>query len=584
MHARVRIVPQVPCRSSSALLLMLLAAAAAPAAAAPRDELLRLVPDDVGFCLLLQDLRGHAAALRDSPFVEQVRISSLGQLLRGARELKRLDAIGDRLQKHLGFDWTKLGEDILGDAVVLAYKPGPPGKEDAEQGLVLVRARDARLLADLVDRVNKVQKDSGTLKELQERDHHGIKYWKRVDRKETGFYSLRGPVLLYSGQEDMLRQALDREGSKEAADSAVARGLRELRAESALFALWINPRALDAEVEVRGAKAAENEPARAAGHKTVADCWKALDTIVVAVHLDRDLAVSVGVQGRPADMPVGVKRFLAECAKPSELWRVFPDNALFALALHVNAPALYKAIEDFLSPEARVSLRTEIDGNLSLLLLGQDFLKDVLPAIGPDWGVCVTAPPPGDKSWFPQTLAAVRLDPGPGADSVHSLLSFLLGLATPAIRAYNKEHPDRLLSLHKDTIDKQEVKYLSGERVLPPGLQPALGPRDGYLVLASSLDVFRRFRAAAPATPPAEETLLMRVSFKEARAYLEQRREPLVQALADKEGLTAEDAGRRLDGVLAGLRFVDRVELRQRTAPGQVVFTLAIQPAQPFRK
>ena len=28
--------------------------------------------------------------------------------------------------------------------------------------------------------------------------------------------------------------------------------------------------------------------------------------------------------------------------------------------------------------------------------LGKDFAKEVLPALGPDWGLCVLAPPPQD--------------------------------------------------------------------------------------------------------------------------------------------------------------------------------------------
>ena len=39
------------------------------AKASPRDELLRLVPADVGFCLVLEDLRGHGKAFAESPFV-----------------------------------------------------------------------------------------------------------------------------------------------------------------------------------------------------------------------------------------------------------------------------------------------------------------------------------------------------------------------------------------------------------------------------------------------------------------------------------------------------------------------------------
>jgi hypothetical protein len=532
MFAPLRIVPRVRRRSGGTLALVLLAAVAAPVAAAPRDELLRLVPEDVGFCLMLQELRSHAAALRDSPFVEQVRTSAVGQMLRGSRELSQLDTIESRLSKHLGLDWTRLREDILGDALVLAYKPGPPGKEDEEQGLVLVRAREAKPLAELVERVNQVQKEAGALKELEEREHRGIKYYKRVERKETAYYSLRGPVLLYSGQEDMLRQALDRERAAPGVESATARALREFGAERSLFALWINPRALDAEVEGKAAKAKELEPARTAAHKTVALCWKALDGIVLSVNLDRDLTVALGVRGRPEQMPTGVRRFLAECARPSDLWQVFPDNALFALALRINAPALFDAVGDFLPPDARASLRAGINRNLNSIL-GQDFVKDVLPAVGPDWGLCVTPPAPGERGWFPQVLAAVRVTSGQGAAPVdQAVLSALDFAARLVVLGHNREHPDRELSLHSEKVDKQEVKYLAGD--LPPGLQPALGPRDGYLVLASSLDAFRRFHAVVPRPPaPPGETPLLRISFKEARGYVKAHREALAQALAD---------------------------------------------------
>jgi hypothetical protein len=308
---------------------------------------------------------------------------------------------------------------------------------------------------------------------------------------------------------------------------------------------------------------------------------------VLSVHLDRDLTVSLGVRGRPEQMPTGVRRFLAECARPSELGRVFPDNALFALALHVNAPALFEAIGDFLPPEGRAELRTRDVGKLNVIL-GQDFIKDILPAIGPDWGMCV-APPAGEKGWFPEILAAVAVSAGDGPAPVdQAVLSALQFAATAAVLGHNNSHPDRPLSVRTEKVDKQEVKSIVGD--LLPGLQPALGLRSGYLVLASSPEVLGRFRfppgprRGGPGKAAAEQTPLLRLSFKETRAYLQQRRAALAQALADKEGLTAEDAALRLDSVLTALQFVDRVELRQRTGPGQVVFSLVVQPAQPFRK
>ncbi len=76
----------------------------------------------------------------------------------------------------------------------------------------------------------------------------------------------------------------------------------------------------------------------------------------------------------------------------------------------------------------------------------------------------------------------------------------------------------------------------------------------------------------------------MRISVKDWRTYLEERREPIVQFLAGKNRLSLDAAGQQLDNLLANLQFVDRLEMRQRVAPGQVRFTLAVQMAQPLQK
>jgi hypothetical protein len=58
----------------------------------------------------------------------------------------------------------------------------------------------------------------------------------------------------------------------------------------------------------------------------------------------------------------------------------------------------------------------------------------------------------------------------------------------------------------------------------------------------------------------------------------------LLGAVAEKNGLSRDEAGKRLDGLLAGLQFLDRVEVRQRTSQGQVVLTFVVQTAQPLKK
>src|SRR5262249_12051823 len=107
--------------------LLFLAAAPLPAAS-PRDELLRFVPDDVGLCMVLQDLRGHTARLLDSPFVAGLRGSPRGAALGQNKEAANLVQAQAKLTAQFGLDWRRLRDDVLGEAVVFAYRPGPPGK------------------------------------------------------------------------------------------------------------------------------------------------------------------------------------------------------------------------------------------------------------------------------------------------------------------------------------------------------------------------------------------------------------------------------------------------------------------------
>src|SRR5262245_34172789 len=119
-------------------------------AASPRDELLRLVPEDAGFCFVLQDLRGHSEAVADSPFLKEFQDSSLGKLVRESPELKQLLDFQKKLEQGFKLDFVKLRDEVFGDAIVFAYTPGTPADPKAEQDLLLVRARDAKVLAEFV--------------------------------------------------------------------------------------------------------------------------------------------------------------------------------------------------------------------------------------------------------------------------------------------------------------------------------------------------------------------------------------------------------------------------------------------------
>ena len=180
-------------------------------AGTPRDDLLRLVPEDVGFCLVIQDLRGHSEAFLQSPFAKKLWESPIGIAIASAPEQKKLLEFQAQLQQGLGVTWPQLRDDIFGDAVVFAYRPGSPAKEDEEQGLMLVYARNDQLLADLTKRFNDLQQQSGDLKELLVRDHHGVQYQCRTERHGENFVYLHGHVMAFSTREGMLQQVIDLE-------------------------------------------------------------------------------------------------------------------------------------------------------------------------------------------------------------------------------------------------------------------------------------------------------------------------------------------------------------------------------------
>ena len=154
-----------------------------------------------------------------------------------------------------------------------------------------------------------------------------------------------------------------------------------------------------------------------------------------------------------------------------------------------------------------------------------------------------------------------------------------------AVLTHNSRDPDHPLTLKTITQDKREVRYLTGEGVFPPGLQPAFGLHSGYLVVASSPETLSRF-APAP-TPPArqgEPVPLLRLGLKEWREYLKTYEESLTVVIAEKDGLKPEVVRGRLDTAITALELFDRLEISQRSTPGQVAFTLRLQMALPLKR
>ena len=441
-------------RLPSLILASFLLFAVRARAESARDELLRLVPDDVGFCLLLEDLRGHSTQLRDSPFFQQFEKSPIAGLLKTDPDWRKFTAGREKLEALLGMDVQKLRDDILGDAVVFAVRPAPEGKPNDDRALILLRARDAQELAKVIARLNDLQRVGGEITAIEPRDHKGQQYFERVGAKTAPFYALIGPLLIVASDETMLREALDRRAA--AVEPVLSKRLRELLgAEPRLVSLWVNPRAFDAAMAAHAEQGGDDQKAAL---RHVLTYWKALDGAALGVGLRDDVTVTFAAQARTDRLSAAARRFLAEAGKPSDLWRRFPDNAILACAGRFDVSAYEEMLGEFLTPRTRQAMHDGLDRFLGATL-DKDVVKEVLPCLGPDFGFCLTAPEKGSKNWLPHAVAAVRVRPGDKPPAIdQALFNGLTALAQAAVIDHNGKHAKRM-SLKTEYQDKVEVKY-----------------------------------------------------------------------------------------------------------------------------
>jgi hypothetical protein len=533
--------------------------------ASPRDTLLALVPSDVGFCLLIGDLSGHAQKWDRSPWAQSLRQSSFVKSLIESPEAKQITALEGELKKHLNVDWPTLRDDVLGDALLFAYRPGSAGKPEQEQGMIAVHARRPKLLAKLVDRFNALQKAGGELKSLEPIKHQGATYYRRTHVRSTHWYYLHGPVLIVAGNEDMLRTAIGHDLAAATSASPWPARFRRAGSGDALVALGINPRAFEP-----FAKSAKGEQPRG-----FTRFWQALDGVFVTLAVDPAVEVRLSLQGRAQEMPAWAQSFFTATPPASRLWQHFPEPAILTVAARTDFAHLGEQFLEMLPPSERGKLK---DGLAELRNFTDiDLFRDVLPNVGPDWGVCLLPPAAGDA--YPQVIAALAVKPGSGSEPVDEALAKGVQLLTSlAIANHNAKNP--AMSIKIDTIKqgKVTVKVLVQDKLFAAGVRPACAVKDGFLLIASSPDAIARFSSRAGAPTVKGDAPLARLSPIALSQLLKSRRSQVVLDLQRKNHVSAQDAERTLEQLLGLLELFDSVTLSQRRESGQASWALRLTP------
>ncbi len=563
-----------------AVLVLLTTTLVAPGAlqAAPVDEVLQLVPADAGFCLVIRDLREHGHRLAESPFAKQFQDSLLGKSLQHAPEFRRLAELEKQLQTHLQTSLAEVRDEVLGDAIVVAYWPA--NEKQPERMLFLTKARKPDLLERISGRLLQFQKNASEVESVKYKDqsYHRIK--EKIGKVSYQF--VHAGLLALTEDEAMLRQVIDAQTAP-AKDHHIAKQLRDLGVADAFATFWLNPRAFDGLLKAQAQVAAEPE---ASFLRNLLKYWEQTRAVALALRVDQELELRLVLQVNTAGLPDAAQRFLRTAGEPSRMWSKFPERTILAVAGRFDFTALLDMLSEFAPQEERKKSVADLERACSSLL-GLDLRREVLPNLGPDWGFYVTAPPAGQAVWFPHIVVAVETRPKPEqkplGPALFEALRTLAGIYT--LGQADQTNPT---TLKTEMLDKVQVVSLVNEKLFPAGLQPAFAFKSSCLVFASSPGAIRTFDSSPLQPVPNKQgrLLLARLSLKEAVLYLKQKewRKGLVVTLARNHQSTTGEIDAHLDGLISILELFDQVDLLHQSKPGELQLTLLFKPVKPLRK
>ena len=357
---------------------------------------------------------------------------------------------------------------------------------------------------------------------------------------------------------------IDRRSTPPTGLSPAAASIRRLGVADAAAVAWFHPPSLAADLHAK--RDAANDPTEKAVLTQTAKVWAACDGLAVYVRPDRGLQVGLVAAVDPARLPAEVRAVLYPAAGGTA-WGAVPADALFAVGGRLDLRALTAAAGSFL-PNGGKELTTGLADGIGPLV-GRSNLVAVLAGVGPEWVAWADAPATG---WVPQWTVAVKLSADVRKPVVQGL-DFAVGLLR---LAYNRDHADPL-DLSEDVRDGRTVKYLSAPG-LPPGLRPAYGVKDGYLVLAGSPDRVHQFAVKDVSDPP-----LVRLNTERLRAFVTSRRDELAAGLAAQNGRPVADLKRELDELMPVLRALNRIELRHAVGDGLIRLTLDVEPVKSLK-
>lgn len=566
-----------------AFALLLLPLLASPLFAGPTADVMRLVPPKTTVCFVLQDLRGNATRLGESPFAAKFAESKLGQGLLGSDEMKQLAEAEKVLLGSLGVTASDLLDQVFGDVLVYAYQPPADGKEDHDGGVVLGKAAKPDALAKLAAKLNAAQVKSNELKGTADKKHNGVGYVERQKADgRTEYYLLREDgVFAYTVQEALLKQVIDRLSGADKTPSPLAGAIEKLGVTDAVVVLLFEPKAFAADLAAD--EKATADPNQKAFLKQFGKLWLAAEAVGVSLTLDTGATLAVTVVATPDQVPAELRGLFKPDDMPSPVWGGVPADALLVIGGKFEWQRFTALVGSFLADDGKAGLKA-ISDDLLGPVVGKDVLPKVKAGLGPDWAVWLTAPAKGDAGVLPTATFAMRVRPaGSDDDTVGQAVVGAFDAVLHLFRVdYNRTHADQF-TLSEEKADGGGIRFLKNDTALPTGVRPAYGLRGDYFVLGSSVAAVKRF------TPPksdaaVEDAPLVRLNAGKLAEYLTAHGHKLSETLAGWTGTTADKAKTDLSDFAVVLELFDAIELHHTGDGRKMSLSIKAKTAKPLKK
>ena len=563
----------------------------------PADQLLRMVPADVGGVLVLQDADALWDRLMNGPVWAKIQQLPDYRKWRQSPGYAKFQEKKGKIEAVFGDIETVL-KNLAGRCAVLAFTPPGPGQAKGT-GVLLTWIEDVDAFAATVAKLEQTQQKDGSLLGVTEKSVDGVAYRaKRVREKKkkvekTQYWAQVGHVFVLTDNEPLMRRVLGLTAKRGAgslgSDGTFKAAMSRLPA-SATAKAYVNPRRFDAQIQGQLAKAsASAEPGKVVFARVLQKCWPAIPSIGAALEFADGVVVRIHVGTEDAKLPGPIRAWRATAAKQPALWRALPANPMATFIGRLDVPAVIALLEENGVPKTRQGLRA-LRRFLQALCQTKDVDKEVLAKIGPDFAVVLTCPAkPNGAMGVPRLTAVLAM--GGAAGQPNRLMTDLGSSLDLLMRVVLLDPKNKAAEplIQQQRVGDVVVRHLPKVAHWPEGVMPGYAVCGQYMVIGTNKDevaamVGRLTGSGAPGGKLAAvrkakfagAQSVLYIDLKQCQAVLRTHRQWLLKKEVAKGKKTAERIKRDQDNLIRLLDLVDSLYWAKTIRPNSTEHTIGV--------